>query len=66
MSNPVAWFRWRPSPATLVGGLLFIVGLVLTHVSWGSWRFLALMGVGAFGPGALRPQLPRRWAGAMC
>jgi hypothetical protein len=51
MSNPVPWFRWRPSPASLVGGALFVAGLFLTDLSW--W-FLTLAGVGIFGPGILR------------
>jgi hypothetical protein len=51
MSNPAPWFRWRTSPASLIGGVLVIAGFFLTEVSW--W-FLAMSGVGAFGPGLLR------------
>lgn len=42
---------WRPSPATLVGAALVILGFMLADVSW--W-FIALSGLGAFGPGVLR------------
>ena len=51
MSSRFGRFRWRPSPATLIGGGLALLGLVLADVHWG---FLALTGVGAFGPGILR------------
>jgi hypothetical protein len=52
MSSHFGWFRWRPSPATLIGGGVVLLGLVLAQ--WYRWGFLALMGVGAFGPGILR------------
>jgi hypothetical protein len=52
MNSRFGWFRWRPSPATLIGGAIVILGLALAQ--WRHWGFLALMGVGAFGPGILR------------
>jgi hypothetical protein len=52
MSSRFGWFRWRPSPATLIGGAVVILGFALAQ--WYRWGFLALMGVGAFGPGILR------------
>jgi len=51
MIDPRKWFPWRPSPATLIAGALVIAGAFLTSVSWG---FLALVGLGTFGPGILR------------
>ncbi len=51
MSNRFGWFRWRPSPATLIGGVLVILGFVL--MGWNEW-FTALIGAGTFGPGILR------------
>ncbi len=54
MRRLLAWFRWRPSPATVIGGVLVVVGFFLTQVTWGHWGFLALVGVGTFGPGILR------------
>lgn len=52
MSDRFGWFRWRPSPATLIGGAVVLLGFALAQ--WYRWEFLALMGVGAFGPGILR------------
>jgi hypothetical protein len=51
MSNRFGWFRWRPSPATLIGSVLVILGFVL--MNWNEW-FIALIGAGTFGPGILR------------
>jgi hypothetical protein len=51
MGFRITWFGWRPPPASLIGGILVVAGLFLTEVSW--W-FVALSGVGAFGPGILR------------
>jgi hypothetical protein len=52
MSSRFAWFRWRPSLATLIGGAVVILGFALAQ--WYRWDFLALVGLGAFGPGILR------------
>ncbi len=52
MSSRFGWFRWRPSTATLIGGAVVILGFALAQ--WYRWGFLALVGVGAFGPGILR------------
>ena len=52
MSKRFGWFRWRPSPATLIGGGVVLLGFVLAQ--WYRWGFLALVGVGTFGPGILR------------
>ncbi|MDO9171031.1 MAG: hypothetical protein Q7W29_04275 [bacterium] len=42
---------WHPTTATLIGATLVIGGILLAEISW--W-FVALSGVGAFGPGILR------------
>ncbi len=42
---------WHPTPATLIGAGLVLLGVMLTDVSW--W-FLLLSGLGASGPGLLR------------
>jgi hypothetical protein len=42
---------WRPTPTTLVAGVIVIIGLLLMNLSW--W-FLLLVGIGTFGPGILR------------
>jgi len=31
MSSRFGWFRWRPSPATLVGGAVVILGFALAQ-----------------------------------
>ena len=47
--NAVAtWFR---SPSNVIASVLVIGGFLLTALDW---RWLALMGVGVFGPGVLR------------
>ena len=51
MSNRFGWLRRRPSPATLIGGVLVILGFVL--MNWNEW-FMVLIGAGTFGPGILR------------
>ena len=51
MSRARKWFPWRPSPVTLIAAALVIGGMALTSVSWG---FVALVGLGTFGPGVLR------------
>jgi hypothetical protein len=51
MSKRFGWFRWRPSPATLIGGVLAILGFTLMNWNEG---FTALIGAGTFGPGILR------------
>lgn len=43
--------RWRPTPAGLISGALVGLGFGLSGVDWG---FIALAGLGAFGPGVLR------------
>lgn len=48
-SSPL--FSRRPAPATLVGAALVILGFILAEIDW---RFIALCGLGAFGPGILR------------
>ena len=52
MSSRMGWFRWRPSPATLIAGGVVLLGFVLAQ--WYHWGFIALIGVGTFGPGILR------------
>lgn len=52
MSGRMGWFRWKPSPATLIGGVVVVLGILLAQ--YAHWGFLALVGVGAFGPGILR------------
>jgi hypothetical protein len=52
ISGRTGWFRWRPSLATLVGGVVVVLGIVLAQYL--HWGFLALAGAGAFGPGILR------------
>ena len=52
MSSRFGWFRWRPSPVTLIAGGVVILGFVLAQ--WYRWGFIALIGLGAFGPGILR------------
>ena len=48
MSDRMGWFRWRPSPATLIGGVVVVLGVVLAqYVHWG---FLALVGAGVEDP----------------
>ena len=42
---------WRPSPTGLIAGGLVIAGFALTAIDWG---FLALVGLGTFGPGIMR------------
>ena len=51
MNNGRSIPKWRPTYATLVGGILVVAGLALTSVSW--WFFL-LTAAGGFGPGILR------------
>lgn len=43
--------RWRPTRATVIGGILVGAGFALTAINWG---FLVISAVGAFGPGILR------------
>ena len=31
MSSRFGWFRWRPSPATVIGGGLVLLGFVLAE-----------------------------------
>ncbi len=52
MSSRFGWFRWRPSPATLIAGGVVLLGFVLAQ--WYRWGFIALIGIGTFGPGILR------------
>jgi len=52
MSSRFGWFRWRPSPVTLIAGGVVILGFVLAQ--WYRWGFIALIGLGTFGPGILR------------
>lgn len=52
MSTRMGWFRWRPSPATLIAGVVVVLGFVLAQ--WYRWGFIALIGLGTFGPGILR------------
>jgi hypothetical protein len=52
MSSRFGWFRWRPSPATLIAGGVVLLGFVLAQ--WYRWGFIAMIGVGTFGPGILR------------
>ncbi len=42
---------WHPTAATLIGATLVVGGFLLAEANW--W-FIALSGVGAFGPGILR------------
>jgi len=53
MSQAAPWYRWRPTPAGAVAGVLVALGftLALTDVSW--WA-LSLVALGTFGPGMLR------------
>lgn len=43
--------RWRPTPVGLISGTLVGLGFGLSVLDWG---FVALVGLGAFGPGILR------------
>ena len=43
--------NWHPSPATVIAGILVILGFSLTAIDW---RFLSLSAIGAFAPGILR------------
>jgi hypothetical protein len=43
--------RWQPSLTILIAGGVIILGILLTGVSL---AFVALVGLGTFGPGALR------------
>ena len=52
MSGRFRWLRWRQSPATLIGRVLVVLGFVLAQ--WFHWGFIALIGLGTFGPGILR------------
>lgn len=51
MAELPKWFPWRPTRATLVAAAIVTAGILLTGVSW--W-FVALVALGAFGPGVLR------------
>jgi hypothetical protein len=51
MSNATMRRRWRPTPVNLIAGGLVIAGFALAGLNWG---FIALVGLGAFGPGVLR------------
>lgn len=51
MNNVQAASNQRINAATVVGGALFVAGMLLVGVNW--W-FLLLCGLGAFGPGVLR------------
>ena len=51
MSKLSSWLGWHPAPATFIGAGLVLLGFLLADVRW--W-FVALCGVGAFGPGILR------------
>ena len=52
MNSRFGGFRWRPSPATLIAGGVVLLGFVLAQ--WYRWGFIALIGLGTFGPGILR------------
>ncbi len=52
MSRRFGWPRWRPSPATWIAGGVVFLGFVLAQFY--NWGFIALIGVGTFGPGILR------------
>lgn len=43
--------NWCPSPATVIAGIIVILGFALSAVDW---RFLSLAAIGTFGPGMLR------------
>jgi hypothetical protein len=51
MAKWLSRFSWRPTPATLVAGVLITVGLILSDLNQMS---LCLVALGTFGPGILR------------
>lgn len=51
MSEGLLRRRWRPTPVNVIPGLLVLGGFLLADVNW---AFIALVGLGAFGPGVLR------------
>ena len=51
MSSPSKRPWWRPKPVGLIAGGICIAGFCLTAIDWG---FIALVGLGTFGPGILR------------
>ena len=51
MNEPRKRPWWRPNPVGLIAGGICIAGFLLSGIDWG---FIALVGVGTFGPGILR------------
>lgn len=51
MNKLLSRLDWQPAQATLIAGVVVILGFVLSEISW--W-FLSLAALGTFGPGILR------------
>ncbi|MCF7826209.1 MAG: hypothetical protein K9M55_05875 [Candidatus Marinimicrobia bacterium] len=51
MNKLLSRLDWQPAQATLIAGLLVILGFALSEINW--W-FLSLVALGTFGPGILR------------
>ena len=51
MDSPSKRPWWKPRPVGLIAGGICIAGFALSGIDWG---FIALVGVGTFGPGVLR------------
>lgn len=43
--------EWQPTHATLIAGVVVLLGFGLSEISW---AFLSLAALGTFGPGILR------------
>lgn len=54
MKIPFAFPVARPTVATMVGGLLVLIGFLITQSTLQHWSAYLLMAAGAFGPGILR------------